>query len=456
MECAIVLFNRDLRVRDHPALHGALAAATRVVPLFVFERALVAGCPNRASFLLDCLTDLEAQLRQRGGDLLVTEGDPVTETMRVAHIHGARAVFTSSDVTRHAQQRESRLAEACADARLAWRPSPGVTVVPPGELHPAGSEHYRVFTPYWRAWRTTSRRTPLRAPHRIDVPESLRADPLPAAATIVGAGRSPELPIGGESAARRRLRAWIASGADRYGDRQDALASDATSRLSPYLHFGCLSPLELAERFADRPAGEPLLRQLCWRDFLHQVTAAFPAIAVEDYRPRGDRWRDDLPEVEAWMTGRTGYPIVDAGMRQLLREGWMHNRARLITASFLVKDLFIDWRIGARHFMRWLVDGDVANNSGNWQWIAGTGNDTRPNRILNPLRQAARFDPDGEYVRRYVPELAGLPGATAHRPWDLDRARRATIDYPEPIVAHDWAAARFLAARRSRASPARP
>jgi len=177
-----------------------------------------------------------------------------------------------------------------------------------------------------------------------------------------------------------------------------------------------------------------LIRQLAWRDFLHQVTAAFPAIATTDYRPRPTGWRRDDDALAAWRSGRTGIPIVDAGMRQLLAEGWMHNRARLITASFLTKTLGLDWRHGAAHFFRWLVDGDIANNAGNWQWAAGTGNDTRPNRVLNPIRQAHRFDADGEYVRRHVPELAAVPGRAVHEPWRLSKAERAGLDYPAPLL----------------------
>jgi deoxyribodipyrimidine photo-lyase len=246
------------------------------------------------------------------------------------------------------------------------------------------------------------------------------------------------------------LQAWDGSDRRHYGDHHDDLATDRTSRLSPYLHFGCLSPLEVTERLDGRPGGEAYIRQLCWRDFHHQVTAAFGTIRTREYRPRRDRWRRSSRDLEAWQSGCTGYPIVDAGMRQLRQEGWMHNRARLITASFLAKDLYLDWRLGERHFFHWLVDGDVANNGGNWQWVAGTGNDTRPNRTFNPLRQALRFDPDGDYVRRYVPELAGVDGAAVHRPWLLDAGRRTQLDYPEPIVDHDEAMARLRTKRADR------
>ncbi|MEZ5078838.1 MAG: deoxyribodipyrimidine photo-lyase [Solirubrobacterales bacterium] len=250
---------------------------------------------------------------------------------------------------------------------------------------------------------------------------------------------------GGEREGRRLLRAWLRDDLAAYGDRRDDLAADATSRLGAHLRFGCLSPLEVEREAVARRGGEPFVRQLCWRDFHHQVLAAFPALPHRDYRPRGDRWSRSQRALEAWRAGRTGYPVVDAAMRQLEAEGFMHNRARMTVASFLTKDLYLDWRSGAAHFWDLLTDGDPANNAGNWQWVAGTGNDTRPNRVLNPLRQAERFDPDGEYVRRHLPELAGVAGAAVHRPWLLDDFDR--LDYPAPIVDHDEAAAAFRARR---------
>jgi deoxyribodipyrimidine photo-lyase len=219
---------------------------------------------------------------------------------------------------------------------------------------------------------------------------------------------------------------WLRDGLSAYAQRRDDLAGDATSRLSADLHFGCLSPNELATKTS---GAEEYVRQLCWRDFHLQVLAAFPGLSVRGYRPRQDGWRDDESALDAWRHGQTGYPIVDAGMRQLAAEGFMHNRARMIVASFLTKHLKIHWSAGAQHFLDLLVDGDIANNSGNWQWIAGTGNDTRPNRRFNPLRQAYRFDPDGAYVRRYVPELASIDGGAVHEPWKLGNVR-----YPPPLV----------------------
>jgi deoxyribodipyrimidine photo-lyase len=266
-------------------------------------------------------------------------------------------------------------------------------------------------------------------------------------AALVSGAPSPQLPVGGETEARKLVQRWARKSLAHYAEAHDDLAGDATSRISPYLHFGCVSPVELATRFRRRTGGEAFVRQLCWRDFHHQVNAAFPAIATRDYRNRGDQWHEDPRALEAWKSGQTGYPIVDAGMRQLLREGWMHNRARLVTASFLTRVLAVDWRLGAQHFLDWLVDGDIANNSGNWQWVAGTGNDTRPHRRFNPLRQAERFDPDGGYVRRHVPELSTIAGRAVHRPWDLDPRVREQLEYPEPIIDPDAAVARSRAER---------
>jgi deoxyribodipyrimidine photo-lyase len=413
----VVLLTRDLRVHDAPALHAAWERAERVLPLFVLDPRVLArfGAPNRVAFLLDALADLRASLEGRGGGLAVRRGDTVAETVRLALEHGAEAVHVSEDVSAYAQARERRLASALAGARIGLETFPGVTVVPPGEVATGAGEHYKVFTPYWKRWRAEERRPVLDAPGSVPAPDGVDWGELPERGDLVAGETAPELPRGGESAARERLDDWIEHGLAGYGDGHDDLAGDRTARLSPYLHFGCVSPLEVAERARGRPGGEAFVRQLCWRDFHHQLLAARPELSWEDMRPRDGGWNEDDELLAAWKEGRTGVPLVDAGMRQLLREGWMHNRARLTAGSFLTKHLGIDWRAGAAHFFEHLVDGDVANNTGNWQWVAGTGADTRPYRKLNPLRQAERFDPDGAYVRRYVPEIG-------------------TPDYPDPIV----------------------
>jgi deoxyribodipyrimidine photo-lyase len=445
---AIVLFTRDLRVHDHPALACAAQSAQAVAPLFVLDPKVLGGAANRVSFLLTAVRDLRRELRERGGRLVLRGGDVVEETMRLAVEVGADAVFLSEDVSSYARTRERRLRRACEQHRIEVRTFPGVTVVPPGDIVPANGSHYRVFTAYWRRWQAAPRRSVVGPPHSLRSPAGLRPGRLPALDEIVSGTRSVALPRGGESEGRSRLRRWLASSLAEYDRLHDDLAADSTSRVSSYLHFGCLSPLEavgLAER---RAHSDTFVRQLAWRDFYAQLLAANPQLPGTDLRPRGDRWREDEEAFQAWSEGRTGIPIVDAGMRQLSREGWMHNRARLVTSSFLTKHLYLDWRLGAAHYFDLLVDGDVASNVGNWQWVAGTGTDTRPNRVFNPIRQARRFDPEGEYVRRHVPELAHIEGAAIHEPWRLGRAKPR--GYPDPIVEHAPAVSRFRRARRAK------
>ncbi|QXJ22347.1 deoxyribodipyrimidine photo-lyase [Actinomadura graeca] len=427
MSTSIMLFTRDLRIRDNPAL-AAACGADRVVPLFVFDDAILDGpfaAPNRVRFLLDSLADLRTSLRELGGDLVVRRGDPVAEVARLASETRAETVVLADERSAYATRRLARLREE----GLTVAAHPGITVVPPGELTPGSGEHYRVFTPYWRVWDTTRWRPAAEVPEAVRLPSGVRAGALPRLTALTAGSPSPDLARGGERAGRRRMEEWLRGDAARYEEAHDDLAADRTSRLSPYLKFGCVSPRELAEAAPDGAR-----RQLAWRDFHHQVAAAFPALAREDYRPRGRTWNDDREALAAWCDGRTGIPIVDAGMRQLHREGFMHNRARLITASFLTRDLGVDWRQGLRHFNDWLADGDIADNAGNWQWVAGTGNSTRPDQVMKPLRQASRFDPRGDYVRAHVPELAGIEGARVHRPWTLPGSRRDALDYPAPIV----------------------
>jgi deoxyribodipyrimidine photo-lyase len=433
METAVVLFTRDLRVRDNPALALACARARQVVPLFVADPALTVP-PNRARFLAESVAALRDELRERGGDLVIRHGDPVREVIQIAGQTAAGAVYVAGDVSRYAAQRQRRLAAECATHRLALEVTPGHAVVPPGALQPAGGDHYRIFTPYWRAWRAAAWRQSCQAPPAVRVPPGITPGDPPALAT----GSSRSLAPGGERAGRKLASTWLDGPLSGYAESRDDLAGDQTSRLSASLRFGCVSPLELARAALPLPGGEEFCRQLAWRDFFHQVTAAFPDIARKDYRPGPGpaprSWSTDARALDAWRAGQTGVPIVDAGMRQLAAEGFMHNRARMLTASFLTRTLGIDWRHGYRHFRDLLADGDVACNAGNWQWVAGTGNNPRPSRVLNPLRQAERFDRDGEYVRRYVPELAGLAVPYIHVPWRLPPAQRRQLDYEAPLA----------------------
>jgi deoxyribodipyrimidine photo-lyase len=426
MKTAVVLFTRDLRVHDHPALAAACANASHVVPLYVLDPTLAGLSPNRTRFLYQSLADLRSALRDRGGDLVIRTGDPVAETIKLARAVDAEGIGLSADVSRYARRREQRLSDECTQHRIALKLFPGLTVVDPGSLTPGGGgPAYRVFTPYHRAWLAAKWRDEVATPSKITLPPGLPVGELPA----VPAGDSPDAADGGETEGRRRLSAWQQH-LDGYADAHDDMAADRTSRLSPYLRWGCLSPLEVAHA---AEGGEAFVRQLCWRDFYYQVALDFPHLSTRAYRKSGDlAWRDDSSALSHWQDGLTGVPIVDAGMRQLKAEGWMHNRARLITAAFLTKHLGIDWRPGIQWFFRWLLDGDVPNNSGNWQWVAGTGNDSRPYRRFNPIRQAQRFDPDGVYVRRYVPELKAIEGVAVHQPWKLTRK----LDYPGPLESH--------------------
>ncbi|MFV2102472.1 cryptochrome/photolyase family protein [Micromonospora sp. LOL_024] len=424
---AVVLFTRDLRVHDHPALATSCAAFDRVVPLYVLDPALARLSPNRTRFLHQSLAALRAALRGLGGDLVVRQGDPVVETIRLAGEVGAEAVALSADVSGFAGRRARRLRTECERQRLHLRFFPGLTVVEPGALQPGGGDHYRVFSPYHRAWSGQRWRDELVRPARVVLPVGVAVGRLPA----LPAGDSPDVVTGGEDEARRRLTWWLPKVAD-YADRHDDLAGDGTSRLSSYLRFGCVSPLTVVNQVGDRDSS--FVRQVCWRDFYYQVTAAFPDISRTAYRRGADeQWRYDGDALTAWSQGRTGLPVVDAGMRQLRAQGWLHNRARLITAGYLTKTLGLDWRDGLAVYSRWLLDGDVANNPGNWQWVAGTGNDTKPYRGFNPARQAERYDPDGAYVRRWVPELASVAGKAVHQPWRLPGAVRGALDYPPPL-----------------------
>ncbi|MFL5899417.1 MAG: cryptochrome/photolyase family protein [Solirubrobacterales bacterium] len=448
METALVLFNRDLRVHDQPAL-AAAARAERTLPLFVFDERLLRSrlaAPNRVAFMLEALSDLDQSLRKAGGRLIVRRGDPVREAVGLARECDAGEIHVSADWSAYARGREERLRRACEEERIGFTVHPGVTIVPPGAVTPAGGDHFKVFTPYHRAWSGLPLREVRAKPRRLSVPAKPAPGRLPKLESLVVGRPSPRRLPGGESEGRKRMRVFLRDGIGRYADRRDDLAGDGASRLSAYVRWGCVSPLELAREASDRGGGA-FVRQLCWRDFHHQVLAATPSLPRRDYRPRRDRWSRSRRALEAWREGQTGYPLVDAAMRQLSEEGFMHNRARMTVASFLCKDLYVDWRPGAWHFWDLLTDGEIANNAGNWQWVAGTGNDTRPNRVLNPVRQAERFDPEGRYARRYLPELDSVPGRAIFRPWLIEGFER--LDYPQPLVDHDEAAAAFKAHREA-------
>jgi deoxyribodipyrimidine photo-lyase len=417
----VLWFRRDLRTTDHPALAAAIdlvGAAGRVVPLFVADDALLAGSgANRRAFLAGCLTALD---NRTGGCLTLRRGRPEQMVAEVAAEVGAGTVVATGDCTPYGRRRDARVAAALdgAGRSLALVGSP--YAVAPGRVCTGTGAPFRVFTPFRRAWSDHGWDEPLAAPAGVPwagVGSDTTADQVGAPPA------SPGLPPPGEEAALAAADAFLDGPVSRYGDDRDRPDHPGTSGLSPYLRFGCLHPRQLLARLGTGRGAEVFASELAWREFYADVLWHQPDSAWEPLQPAGRHLRWDTgaaadDRFAAWAEGRTGYPLVDAGMRQLRAEGWMHNRVRMLTASFLVKDLHLDWRRGARFFMEWLVDGDLASNNHGWQWVAGTGTDAAPfYRVFNPVVQAERFDPDGTYVARYVPEAAGF-------------------GYPAPVVDH--------------------
>ena len=446
----IIVFSRDLRVRDNPALAAAARESCPIIPLFVFDNLLLTSqfqSPNRISFLIDSLHDLNDSLTALGASLVVRQGDWVDEVLNLAIRSGVKKVHLTNDFSWYANKRLEKLERLAFVENISVERHPGVSVVPPKEFSPSSGGEYKIFTPYYRRWLADQWRTPCFGPESL-VPFKEEGSDITLINNLfdshVLGQRSPEIPMGGEKVGLAKFGQWLEDYLKDYDKTRDRLAQDCTSRLSPYLHFGCLSPLEVALCALKNPQSSGFVRQLCWRDFYLQVLAHRPDASSSDYRYRGDVWNQNSVAFIAWTKGLTGYPLVDAGMRQILHEGFMHNRARMVTASFLTKDLYLDWRLGAAHFMRYLVDGDIASNQLNWQWNAGTGTDSNPHRIFNPTRQAERFDPDGSYIRRWIPELSTVPDEEIHNPTE---AWRSHVGYPKPIVDHKRAVAAYRAHR---------
>lgn len=463
----LVWFRRDLRVHDHPALHAGAERHERLIPVFCLDDRLLQG-PNRsgarARFMLSCLEELRLRLRDLDCDLIVVRGRPELVLPELAAAHGVDEVLACADVSPFARRRDATTAGALRQVGARLELLPGLFAVDDlGGLRTGNGAPYSVFTPFYKRWLQAPRRAPLPAPRALPpLPDGIKISPVPTPAALGIPDRSPPGWIPGERAARGRAANFLEEGMADYADRHDTLGDPGTSGLSPYLHFGCLSPRELESRLPLGPGADALQRQLCWRDFYAHVLLFNPGNARVEHQERYRRrieWTRSEPLFEAWRHGRTGYPLVDAGMRELAATGWMHNRARMVVGSFLVKDLGIDWRWGERWFMRTLLDGDEANNNGNWQWIASVGVDTQPagRRIYNPTLQQRRFDPDGHYVRRHLPELAGVPDAYLAEPWtmppELQREVGCVIgvDYPAPVVDHAMAR-REAIARYARAA----
>jgi deoxyribodipyrimidine photo-lyase len=425
---AIVWYRRDLRVHDHPALATAAAEHDHVVPVFVVDPRFAAGryaSERRSGYMRSALHALDGELQRLGSRLHVRAGDPTAVIPQLADETGAGAVYFTTDVSRYARARDQRIVD---DLGARARPQPGNYIADIDRLTTRSGDPYSVFSPFLRAWLDAPRRPIRSTPRALRTPAGLPKGHLPPGTHDASAGARHA-----HAAARRFLDGPAAA----YAERHDDL-SGGTSQLSPHLRWGAISPLALEHRAAG--AGhDAFVRQLAWRDFfahvlLHDLGSKRPDPA----------WDHDDALLAAWQEGRTGYPLVDAGMRQLAQTGWMHNRARMVVGSFLTKDLHLDWRLGEAHFARLLLDGELAQNNGNWRWIASVGVDPAPpsRRMFNPTRQQRRFDPDGVYVRRWVPELADVPTGRLAEPWtmttDEQRAARCVIgrDYPAPIVDH--------------------
>jgi deoxyribodipyrimidine photo-lyase len=416
-----------------------------VVPVFCFDDRLLDGrhaSGPRTQFLLECLTNLNGELGKRGSGLVIRRGRPEHVLARFAEEVGADAIHVTQDVSPFARKRDERMRRAGLDVVS----HPGLNAVDVAEIATKSGKPYSVFSPFHRAWLDAPRREVLSAPRRIPaLPAELAKGRIPPLDSLGLTQEVAQPARGGEAEARKTLDRFLAGPISEYTEDHDALGRDNTSRLSPYLHFGCLSVRAIEERLPSGESAEAFRRQLCWRDFYHHVLHHHPRNAKSEFqdRYRGSiRWSYAQGPYEAWCEGRTGFPLVDAGMRQLWREGWMHNRARLVVGSFLTKDLGIDWRLGERFFMRMLIDGDEANNNGNWQWIASVGTDPAPafRRIYNPARHQERYDPDNSYVLRYVPELASVPDKYLREPWKMPEKIQREVgcvigeDYPAPIV----------------------
>ena len=431
---SLLWLRRDLRRADHPAL-AAAAAHDPVLPVFVLDPEFFdpAG-PVRRGWLAATLRALDARYE---GHLCLRRGDPRQVIPALAAEVGATAVHVSAETEPGGAARDVAVRDSLAAAGVTWVATGSPYAVTPGRVRNASGEGYRVFTPFLRAWREHGWRGPALAPPGLVLADA-PGDPEAWAMLDAALTDCPiTLPPAGEDAATARWEEFLSAGLVRYDESRDQPGVDGTSRLSPYLKFGVLHPRTLLADLAGRrgKGAERFTIELAWREFYADVLHRHPDSLGSDLNPLAVAYDEPGERFDAWREGHTGFPIVDAGMRQLLASGWMHNRVRMITASFLTKDLHVWWPHGAAHFLEHLVDGDLASNAHGWQWVAGTGTDAAPYfRVFNPVTQGERFDPDGEYVRRWVPELGHLAGAAAHRPWEA--ADGYAHGYPERIVDH--------------------
>ena len=439
---------RDLRVADN---RGLAAVDDETIPVFVFDPDILEhGAPPRVVFLLDALRSLRAAYRERGSDLLAVEGDPRVVLPELAGEHDADLVTWCEDYSGLARERDAAVRRALADAGIERRAVRDAVHHEPGAITTNAGDPYKVFTYFSKKWHDREKAAPANPPEADDL-AGVSGEPLPSVEDLGFDEPEAEIPPAGAGPARKLLAEFCDGDIYRYDDRRDYPAERCTSGLSPHLKYGTIGIREVYEATEDAKAlaGEESEResvlefqdQLAWREFYTQVLWDRPDVVTENYKgyenPIG--WREDPEGLQAWKDGETGYPIVDAGMRQLRVEAYVHNRVRMIVASFLTKDLLVDWREGYDWFCRKLVDHDTANDNGGWQWAASTGTDAQPYfRIFNPTTQSERYDPDAEYIKRYVPELEGVPAETIHSWGELDPGTREmhAPEYPAPIVDH--------------------
>jgi deoxyribodipyrimidine photo-lyase len=464
-ETSLWWIRRDLRIEDNQALASAIQSTERVIPTFVLDPTLMrdpSRSEKREAFLLAGLRQLDQDLRARGSRLILRQGPPEEAIAAVAADTGANIVFAERDFSPYAKRRDQAVARL-----LPLELVTGETIHPPEALlTPKGSPR-RVFTPFRRAWQAL----PLPSPRSLPTAPSRLPSVAGVASISLPDRKPPESFPPGEAEARCRLAAFTSGdqpAIHAYAETRNRVDLDGTSSLSPYFRFGMLSPLralatarQVLEGTPDAQARrgvEEWISQLIWRDFYLHTLDAFPGMLLHPLRPAFAHlhWEADPEGLKAWQAGLTGYPIVDAGMRQLREIGWMPNRARMIVGSFLTKDLLVDWRLGQEWFMHHLVDADPAANAGGWQWVSGAGTDAAPFfRVFNPALQGKKFDPRGDYIMRWIPQLSRVPQAYIHEPWrmpiDVQRASGCLIghDYPAPIVEHAQARARALAAYRA-------
>ena len=431
---SVMWFRRDLRVRDHPALRAA-ADNGPVLGLFVLDPAIWdrAGRSRRA-WLAASLRSLDESM---DGRLCIRLGRPASLVPRMTHEVGAEQLHVTNDFTPYGRARDRAVVEALP-GNVEGVATGTPYAVAPGTVRNGSGAPYKVFTPFSRAWAQVGWDRPTPAPRNVEW-VGHDSDKRVAAMLEKAVAEGPEsMPSAGEDAGQRRWRSFLEHDVDQYDDLRDEPGADRTSRISPYLKYGVLHPRQLlADLDGNQGSGASSYRnEIAWREFYADVLFANPESAWKDLNGvTGLTYDEPADAIEAWKRGHTGFPIVDAGMRQLLAEGWMHNRVRMITASFLTKDLHVWWPVGARHFLDHLVDGDLASNNHGWQWVAGTGTDAAPYfRVFNPITQGTKFDPQGDYVRRWVPELAHLQGKKTHTPWDVEDGY--DHGYPRRIVDH--------------------